>query len=195
MSPDAALIGLLGGLIGIAVSNIFVALLDERRRRQRRHDIVCALHAEIPAGIAASQKQLSTEERAYALDNPTPFNTADQTDFVFESVKNDISLLPVEVVHSVVQYYRFAMQTNLITLDLRTADFKAQAPEEKRKFVASLLDVSDQQVKGGEQALDDIEAYATAFGLNLAQKRRTSAARAIPTGPSNAGSNQGADGT
>ena len=58
MTGDAAIIGLLGAILGIVLSNIFVALLEKRRREERRKDIVCALHAEILAGIGASQRQL-----------------------------------------------------------------------------------------------------------------------------------------
>ena len=195
MTGEAAIIGLLGAILGIVVSNIFVALLEKRRRAERRQDIVCALHAEILAGAAASQRQLSQEERTYALTNPTPFHTPDQTDFVFESVKADISLLPIEVMHSVVQYYRFAMQTNLMTLDFRTADFKDQKAEEKRKFVASFLDVSDQQLRGGQRALADIERYAVTIGLDLAEKRRSSVASAIPEHQRPAASDQRTDRT
>jgi hypothetical protein len=178
VTSDAAIIGLLGAILGIVVSNMFVALLEKFRRTQRRQDIVCALHAEILAGIAANQKQLSPEERDYALANPTPFQTADQTDFIFESVKADISLLPIEVVHSVVQYYRFAMQTNLMILDFRDPTFKEQSPEEKRKFIASVLDVTDLQFRGGTKALDDLEAFAARIGLDLAEKRRRSVSTA-----------------
>ena len=184
MTSEAAIIGLLGAILGIVVSNIFVALLEVRRRVQRRADLICAIHAEILAGIGASKRQLVQEERDYVLSNPTPFNTPDQTDFVFENIKTDITLLPVEVVHSVVQYYRFAMQTNLMILDLRTDDFKSQLPEEKRKFIASFLNVSEQQVNGGQRALEDLESYATAVGLDLAAKRQASNAVASPTPPS-----------
>ena len=175
MSAEAAIIGLPGAILGIVLSNIFVALLEKRRRSERRQDIVCALHAEILAGIGASRRQLLPEERAYLLADQTPFSTPDQTDFVFESVKADITLLPVEVIHPVVQYYRFAMQTNLMTLDVRTEDFKAQKPEEKRKFMASFLDVSAQQLSGGKRALEDLERYALSVGLNLEEKRLASA--------------------
>ena len=42
------------------------------------------------------------------------------------SVRNDLSILPAEVIHSVVQYYRAARQSNLLTRDLRDPSFLTQ---------------------------------------------------------------------
>ena len=97
---------------------------EERLRDQRVLDIVVALHSEILAGIVANRRQLTKEDAEYAMAQETPFATADDTDFVFDSVKDDLSILPAEVIHSVVQYYRTAKQSNLLTADLRDPYFR-----------------------------------------------------------------------
>ena len=107
---------------------------EERLRDQRVLDIVVALHSEILAGIVANRRQLTKEDAEYAMAQETPFATADDTDFVFDSVKDDLSILPAEVIHSVVQYYRTAKQSNLLTADLRDPYFLRQTPSEKRRI-------------------------------------------------------------
>ncbi|MBL8107839.1 MAG: hypothetical protein JNJ72_19890, partial [Anaerolineales bacterium] len=80
------------------------SLRDEvNLREQRVLDLVVALHAEILAGVLANRRQLTPEEAEYALRQAEPFTTPDKTDFVFESLKGDISILPAEVIHAVVQ--------------------------------------------------------------------------------------------
>jgi hypothetical protein len=141
-----------------------------RLRDQKALDIIVALHAEILAGVVANRRQLTREEAEYAMAQETPFATADETDFVFDNIKNDISLLPVEVIHSVVQYYRTARQSNLLTRDLRDPYFREQTPAEKRRIIGLLLQVLEVQKMLGEQALEDLAAYARDSGIDLSKQ-------------------------
>ena len=172
MGAQAALVGLISALLGVSLSNLFVALIDNRRRYTRQLDLVYAVHAEISAGLGAGLKQLAPEEKAYALADETPFQTPDQTDFVFDSIKSDISLLPTDVIHSVVQYYKYATQSNLMTADLRDPVFLKQSIEEKRKFVGALLDVVEQQYTAATKALSDLDDYALSRGLQIINKHK-----------------------
>lgn len=163
----AAITAVLGSLVGLALGKGLEIAIDLRRRRQRSIDLLCALHAEILAGVGASDEQLSPDERAYALTDSSPFATPDDTDFVFSAVKPDISVLPQAVIHSVVAYYRKALQSNAMTKDLRDPCFMAQAEGQKRKFVRQLLDVSSEQSSLGRVALEKIEAAAKRFEIDL----------------------------
>ena len=140
---------------------------EERLRDQRVLDIVVALHSEILAGIVANRRQLTKEDAEYAMTQKTPFATADDTDFVFDSVKADLSILPAEVIHSVVQYYRTAKQSNLLTADLRDPYFLKQTPSEKRRIIGHLLQIVETQKILGEAALADLSAFASNQGLDL----------------------------
>jgi hypothetical protein len=140
---------------------------EERLRDQRVLDIVVALHSEILAGIVANRRQLTKEDAEYAMAQKTPFATADDTDFVFDSVKADLSILPAEVIHSVVQYYRTAKQSNLLTADLRDPYFLKQTPSEKRRIIGHLLQIVETQKILGEAALTDLSAFASNQGLDL----------------------------
>ena len=82
-----------------------------------------------------------------------PFTTPDKTDFVFDSLKGDISILPAEVIHAVVQYYRVAMQSNMVTEDLRDPHFLSQPLTEKRRVITFLLQLVELQKILGEAAL------------------------------------------
>ncbi len=125
------------------------------------------LHSEILAGIVANRRQLTKEDAEYAMAQETPFATADETDFVFDSVKDDLSILPAEVIHSVVQYYRTAKQSNLLTADLRDPYFLRQTPSEKRRIIGHLLQIVETQKILGEAALSDLSAFAGKQGLDL----------------------------
>jgi hypothetical protein len=145
---------------------------EDAQRDQRVLDIVVALHSEILAGIVANRRQLTREDAEYAMAQDTPFATADETDFVFDSVKSDLSILPAEVIHSVVQYYRIAIQSNLMTRDLRDPYFLEQTPDEKRRIIGLLLQIVETQKMLGEAALADLSDYATARGLDLSRSEQ-----------------------
>ncbi len=140
---------------------------EDQQRSQRVLDLVVALHSEILAGIVANRRQLTVEDADYAMHQETPFATADETDFVFDSVKNDVSILPAEVIHSVVQYYRAAKQSNLLTRDLRDPYFLQQTPAEKLRIIALLLQIVELQKILGEAAIKDLAEYARIRGLDL----------------------------
>ena len=141
--------------------------VEELQRNQRVLDLVVALHSEILAGIVANRRQLSAEDVNYALRQTQPFTTADETDFVFDSLKGDISILPAEVIHSVVQYYRVAMQSNLVTKDLRDPYFLKQPVDERRRIISFLLQLVELQKILGEAAIADLAKFASGSGIDL----------------------------
>lgn len=157
---------------------------EELQRDQRVLDLALALHSEILAGIVANRRQLTAEDADYAMHQETPFATADETDFVFDSVKGDLSILPAEVIHSVVRYYRAARQSNLLTRDLRDPYFLTQTPPEKRRIIALLLQIVELQKILGEAAMKDLASYAKGRGLDLSinEKRADSAHRTGSSG-------------
>ena len=151
-------------------------LAEEEQRHQRVLDIVVALHSEILAGVVANRRQLTVEDVTYALKQTNPFTTADETDFVFDSLKGDISILPAEVIHAVVQYYRVAMQSNLVTRDLRDPYFIKQPVKERRRIIGFLLQLVELQKILGEEALSDLASFASRSGIDLKQNEQRAAA-------------------
>ena len=137
-------------------------------REQRVVDIVTALHAEIVAGIGAASLQVAEPEQRYALENDDPFATPDDTNFVFASIRNDLTILPIEVIHDVVLYYKLAKQSDLMTRDLRDPLFRLQPADARRKFVKDLLGLTLSQKLAGEAAVASLRLYASGRGLDLA---------------------------
>jgi hypothetical protein len=176
-----AVIALTSALIGVLLSNGFAVYMAYRQRQQRMLDLVIALHAEIDAGLQTIGRQLTEEEIAYAMQNSNPFGTPDETDTVFESVKDDLSILPIDVIHEVVRYYRLSRQTNLLTADTRHPMFFKQRPAERRKFVGQIMRKGNEQYAAGVAALEALERFGLAKGRALHNKR--SGTRDIPTLP------------
>lgn len=142
---------------------------EEAQRDQRVLDIVVALHSEILAGIVANRRQLTVEDVSYALKQTSPFTTADETDFVFEPVRDDISILPAEVIHSAVRCCRVTMQFDLVTKDLRDPCFPQQPVNERRRIIGFLLQLVELQKILGEVALGDLAAFSSCSGIDLAE--------------------------
>ena len=128
-------------------------------RQQRQEDLLYSLKAEIAAGEKVSAKQLTPEERKHAISlmSDRPFATADRTNFVFESIKHDLAVLPFDVLPSVVKYYKLAERSNLLTDRLSSPDYRDLEPERQRDFVEDLMDVIDEQKKAASEALAVIE--------------------------------------
>lgn len=168
---DTTLVGLIGGLIGLLLSNLIAILIERHRRHERMLDILTAIHAEILAGDWAVEMQTDPDEEAYAIDNELPFGPADESDFVFDSIKADLSILPIEVIHEIVRYYKLAAQSNLYTNDLKHPLFREQKPDEKRKYVRNLMGLMEEQAIAARLALDAIERFGESYQLGLKSKR------------------------
>ena len=170
---DAAFIGMLGALLVLLLSKALDRVLEIRRRHDKTLDLLTALHAEISAGIGAAELQTQPEEIRYAEDNENPFAPADETDFVFDAIKSDLSILPLEVAHEVVLYYKLAMRSNIYTNGTTHTLFLAQSADERRKYMRNLMGLLREQEAAGLAALDAIESVcARRFSTQLRQKRR-----------------------
>lgn len=139
----------------------------DREKAEQINDFVRALHAEILTGIVLYADQENAEDVARVLTDPSPFATADETDFVFDSIVDDITILPSDVIHHVVAYYRAAKQTNLMIRDFRDPQFLAQSADEKRLFVAGYLSLVFVLRRRGELAVAALNAYAARNGFDL----------------------------
>ncbi|MFZ1679511.1 MAG: hypothetical protein WAT70_00710 [Rhizobiaceae bacterium] len=149
---------------------------DERRaevergdaaRKERVDDMVRALHAEILSAMILTDDQLRPDEIRYAILDQTPFATPDETDFVFDSLIVDLSILPSDVIHSVVAYYRAAKQTNLMIREMRDPMFIGLTAPEKRKYAENFIAMVWVLRKRGETARDSLQAYASSAGIDL----------------------------
>lgn len=169
---EAAVVSAITALLVVVLTNGLGLLFEAQRRRNKKLDYISALHAEIVAGLQTAAQQTSEDEADYSKRDTTPFAVADETDFVFESIKNDMSLLPIEVVHEIVVYYKLSQRSILLTKALNEDGFKQQDAPSKRKFIEGILSVLAEQEIAAEHAIVALEAYSAKFGRDLATKRR-----------------------
>lgn len=158
MAALSALATLLAAFIG----GIVALWLERRRLHVRQGELLVAIHAEIVAGLKRVEEQTTSEERDYAGSDNDPFGVPDETDFVFQSIRDNPAVLPREVIHSVVRYYKLAAQSNAMTRGLLEPLFQTQAPAAKQKFVGQIIDLMREQEQAAMRALEDIERAALA---------------------------------
>lgn len=175
---EAGLVGIFGVVIGAVLSNGLARLIEIRRRHDRTLDIVMALHAEVSASLSPTELQTSDAEVAYSLADDIPFTAADETNFVFDAIKADISILPESVIYPVVRYYKLVQQTNILTNDTRHELFQKQSPAEKRKYMTNLMDLLKDQERAARDVLRALEIYAEKHQRDL-PKRAISAGGVI----------------
>jgi hypothetical protein len=172
MIPDGAVIvGLLATLVGSALAVLLPRALDNRRRKRRQLDLMTAIHAEIMAGTASTATQLTPDEQAYALSVSMPFASLDEADFVFQSIKADISILPTDVMQEIVLYYRLLSQAKSMIADMRNPIFRGLDEERQRKYLAEYIGLVRDQHIAGRIAIEAIEKYARRLRLGLAKQR------------------------
>lgn len=196
MTWEAAFISAVTALLVVILTNGLGVLLESRRRREKTLDYVCALHAEIVAGMDTAARQTADDEAAYFENDQTPFAVADETDFVFESIRSDLTILPVEVVHAVVVYYKLSQRSILLTRALGTSGFQRQDPSAKRKFVLGLLGLLDDQQVAARSAIAALEDFAKRNGRDLRSRYdRGTSSMNTPNRVASSGANNRNDGT
>lgn len=157
---DPAIVGLIGAVLGILVSNIATQVIEQRRRSRRTKDLVVAIHAEIKAGRETAAPQTRDAEVQHLNADDMPFGYPDQSDFVFSSIKADVSILPVEVIHAVVRYYKLVEQTNRLTEGFQDPAFAAEPVPSKRMYKTNFIRKMRELNAAADDALADLEAYA-----------------------------------
>lgn len=141
---------ILGGFLGLWI--------ERQRQHYRQGELLVAVHAEIVAGLSRAAEPATQKEAAYATQNVDPFGIPDETDFVFLSIKDNLSLLPRDAIHSVVRYCKLAAQGNAMTRGLTDAHFQRQSSSEKAKYVGQPIELLEEQEAVAHVALDDIES-------------------------------------
>lgn len=122
---SSTLIGILGVVLGVLLSNVAVRILEYVRRRERIQDVSTAIRAEIRShrqrlllfkGGAAEH----IVERILADKNYTPFVPSEGKSFILDAIVGEIHILPTEVIDAVVYYYRQIEALSQFAEDLRS---------------------------------------------------------------------------
>ena len=171
---ETALVGVLGALVGILLSNALTMLLDVRRRRERITDVQTSLRAEIrsqwrrlaPLDLESRARMIVDKIEAAAdqeLDF-TPFIPQEDDNVVFESVVDEIHILPNDVIDPVVLYYS---QLNTITRfveDLRSERFARLEADRKVEMYKDYIAMKEQARLFADRAIRALDASLATNG-------------------------------
>ncbi|MEM7733309.1 MAG: hypothetical protein AAF280_11075 [Pseudomonadota bacterium] len=132
----AAVIAAMVNVVGFLLSGRRQRQSERRRRREKRVDIQTALKAEIDHYVATlSNDKMNLDEfwkdivlRMEQDPAYIPFIPAEKNDMVFQSVLQDISILPGPVVEPVTYYYNQVVAISALIEDLRSPDFRNTDP-------------------------------------------------------------------
>lgn len=128
-----------GVVLGPFLAKLAELRYERRRRRQRQADMVVALRAEIGVGRERIADQSRATELQYLLAAEFPFGPSDRTDFVFESLKGELLLLPQPAIEGVVRYYKLAEQSNVLIDYLLKEQYREQGPAQRRKYAENIV--------------------------------------------------------
>jgi hypothetical protein len=168
---ETALIALASALAGILLSNLISLLIDIRRRKLREIELAVAIHAEIVAGGTGTFLQqanlASSHANIFQSQGVVPFAIPDETDFVFSEIKKDITVLPTDVIHSVVALYKAGLQVNAYLVTFRDAAFLNLEQNRQAKLIEQYFDLVVVQQKLANAALAEIETFAQKNKVDL----------------------------
>ena len=125
---SATLVGILGVVLGVLLSNIAVRILEYLRRRERMQDVATAIRAEIRSHrqrllLFSSDAAEKIVNRIRNEDGYTPFVPSEGESFVLRAIVVEIHFLPTEVIDPVVYYYRQIEALGQFAEDLRSDRF------------------------------------------------------------------------
>jgi hypothetical protein len=168
---DTAIVGVLGALIGVLLSNAMTMLLDVRRRRERIKDVQTSLRAEIRShwrrlghqDLAARAELIVRRMTEAAKTNQSyaPFIPREDRNIIFDALTIEINILPNDVIDPVVLYYTQINAISHFSEDLRGEQFKLL--DAKRR-----IEMYEDYIAMKEQARDFAEEAIRALDRSLA---------------------------
>ena len=170
---DPALVGLLGVVLGVVLSNSATRFLDTMRRRERVRDVQTALREEIRSDL----NRLSIIDPAEHLDvvveriggseltpdSYTPFVPRESDSIVFDAIVSEIHLLPTETVDAVVLYFKQMKTIAQFVEDLRGDRFRTLEVDRKIAMYQDYFEMLTYSAQLAEEAIN---------ALNTALERR-----------------------
>lgn len=171
-------------VVVFSIGKIAELLKDEAAKRERIADMVTAIFAELSASDLSADLQEESENIAIKMVQTTvgddeepeiPFAVPDDSNFVFEALTSDLSILPQEVIHPVVLYYKLDLQTNAYVRTLQNPAFRVLNQRRRAGVVADLLALNRAQSIQGDRALAALKGYAQRHDIKLPDSEETKA--------------------
>jgi hypothetical protein len=165
---ETAVIGIVGALIGILLSNVLRVYFDWRNRRERIHDIQTALRAEIRSHRHALEyfddvtRADNIIARIESDEKYTPFITREIEPPIFTAIVGEIHVLPAAVIDAVVIFYRQARTLSGMTDDMRDEFYKSLPADRKVQMYKDYMALGGYALDLADDALQAIEATLNA---------------------------------
>jgi hypothetical protein len=164
---ETAIVGIIGALIGILLTNVLRVYFDRRNRKERVRDMQTALRAEIRSHRRALEY---SDDHTRFADVVTRIETADYTPFVtreidppiFSAIVGELYVLPSGVIDAVVIFYRQVKSLGGLAEDMRGDTFRSLPAERKAQMYRGYFDLGRFAIELADAALGGIEAALNA---------------------------------
>jgi hypothetical protein len=158
---DAAIIGFVGALVGILLTNVLRIYVEGRNRHERVRDIQTALQAEIRSHRRALEYFDGGDGEAITGrmeqdSSYTPFVTREINPPIFTAIVGEIHVLPGEVIDPVVLFYRQVKTLDALGQDLRDSTVGARAPPQRNPMVRDYFSLGAYALELADNALSAI---------------------------------------
>lgn len=159
---QTAIVGIIGALVGVLLTNIFRVALDWQARRERVRDVQTSLRAEIRSHRQSLEIFVDAARRDATIAlieadaGYVPFIPHEVEPFIFEAMVGDIQVLPGTVIDPVVLYYRQWRAISALAEDMRGAQFAALAQYRKAALYADYVAMGVYAVDLAKDAVDAI---------------------------------------
>jgi hypothetical protein len=169
---ETAVVGIVGALIGVLLTNALRLYFDWRNRSERIRDIQTALQAEIRSHRGTLEEYAdpglaeAVLSRLAGDDSYTPFVTRKGDALIFDAIVRDIHILPGAVIDPVVVYYRQWRSIGAFVEDLRSDAYRMLPSARKAEAFSDY-------VATGSYAVDLADAALTAIAASLRSRRST----------------------
>jgi hypothetical protein len=164
---SATLVGILGVVLGVLLSNIAVRILEYLRRRERMQDVATAIRAEIRSHrqrllLFSSDAAEKIVNRIRNEDGYTPFVPSEGESFVLRAIVVEIHFLPTEVIDPVVYYYRQIEALGQFAEDLRSDRFADLEAARKAEIYSDYVAMGDHALRLANEAIEALEQASIA---------------------------------
>jgi hypothetical protein len=160
---DTAIVGIIGALIGILLTNVLRIYFDWRNRRERVHDIQTALQAEIRSHRHAleyfddEEGNADVVARMEGSASYTPFVAREVDPPIFDAIVADIYILPASVIDAVVIFYRQARTLSAMAEDMRDDFYRSLPPDRKVQMYSDYIGLGRYALELADDALMALE--------------------------------------
>jgi hypothetical protein len=159
---ETAVIGIIGAVIGIILTNASRIVLDVLARRERVRDVQTSLRAEIRSHRSALEIYLDEERwssvaaRIRSEPDYSPFVPREIDPFVFDAILPEIHVLPGEVIDPLVLCYRQWRALAAAADDMRGDAFAKLSQDRKAALYEDYVRLGSYGVELDKDAIDAI---------------------------------------